>query len=66
MAEPEETSQDTGVLLNRITVESVLDADGDMALAVRYSPDLRISDALGMLEYAKVVVVRAYESGDED
>lgn len=64
MAEP--TGQDTNVLLSRITVESLLDDDGDMALAVRYTSDIRISDALGMLEYAKLQLIRAYERGEED
>jgi len=58
-----EPNPDTSVLLNRITVSSILDEDGDQALTVAYTPDIGISQALGMLEYAKISLIEAYQKG---
>jgi hypothetical protein len=53
------------VLLNRITVEAVLDGDGDPAIQVAYTAGIQISEALGLLEYAKHSLLQAYDRGRE-
>ena len=67
MAADEETAPvDNTVLLSRITVSSIFDEDGDQAMTVSYTPDLGISQALGLLEYAKHTLLQTFERGRSD
>lgn len=48
-------------LLHTITATAVLDGDGDEAIEIRMSPNMNISTALGLLEYAKVQIIRTWQ-----
>jgi hypothetical protein len=52
-------------LLNEISVKSVIDKDGDAALYVTFTPGIQVTTALGMLEYAKVQMLRVYQQEQE-
>ncbi len=62
----EEGSVQDGVLLNSITVRAVLDGEGDRSIEVAYSSDLQISEALGLLEYAKYTLLQIHDRNRGD
>jgi hypothetical protein len=57
-----DTSGDGSVLLHQIVVQAILDEDGDQAIKVVYNQDVGISQALGLLEYAKFSLVEAFNA----
>lgn len=47
-------------MLHQITATAVIDADGDEAIEIRMTPNMNISTALGILEYAKVQIIKTW------
>lgn len=50
----------------RITIRRILDSEGGDHVFVEWSEDGRLIELLGMVEYARDTILRAYMDDDED